>query len=104
MAGINKVGLYFIIGKMFNDYFNMCQVLGFQVDSARQAYILPDDKIEKFAVLRESILKSEIVDVKTVQGFAGKFISIRLAVQGATLFCREVKVISLSGSLKSYFE
>lgn len=46
MAGINKVGLYFIIGKVFNDYFNMCQVLGFQVDSARQAYILPDDKRE----------------------------------------------------------
>lgn len=55
MAGINKVGLYFIIGKVFNDYLNMCQVLGFQVDSARQAYILPDDKRENLTVLRESI-------------------------------------------------
>lgn len=54
--------------------------LGFLVDSVRQAYILPNDKREKFVILKESILKSEMVDVKTMQRFAGKCISMGLAV------------------------
>lgn len=50
------------------------------MDSVRQAYILPNDKREKFVILKESILKSEMVDVKTMQRFAGKCISMGLAV------------------------
>lgn len=50
------------------------------MDSVRQAYILPDDNRENFVILKESILKSEMVDVKTMQMFAGKCISMRLAV------------------------
>lgn len=49
--------------------------LGVLVDSVRQAYILPDDKREKFVILRESILKSEMVDVKIMQRFPGKCLS-----------------------------
>lgn len=44
--------------------------LGFLHESVRQAYILPNDKIEKFAVLRKSIL--QLVNVKTTQRFTGK--------------------------------
>lgn len=43
-------------------------------------------KRETFAILRGSILKSEMVDVKTMQRFAGKCISMGLAVPGAKLF------------------
>lgn len=46
--------------------------LSFLVDSVRQAYKLPADEIENFAVLGENILLSELVHVKTMQRFTGK--------------------------------
>lgn len=69
------------------------------MDSVRQACILPDDNREKFVILKESILNSEMVDVKTMQRFAGKCISMGLAVPGAKWFCREVNA-AISSSLK----
>ena len=46
--------------------------LGFYVDSDKEAFILPDDKKEKFVALREKILAATSVDVRTLQRFAGK--------------------------------
>ncbi|CAC5368150.1 unnamed protein product [Mytilus coruscus] len=64
---------------------------GFQfVDSVKQAYILPDDKKLKFIDLRKSILSMDEVDLRTLQRFCGKCISLTLAVPGCKLFCREV--------------
>lgn len=60
---------------------------------------MPDDKRETLAMLRESILKSEMVDVKTIQSFASKYISIELNVPGANLFCREAYA-AISRALK----
>lgn len=64
--------------------------LGFLVDSVKQAYILPDDKKLKFIDLRKSILLMDEVDLRTLQRFCGKCISLTLAVPGCKLFCREV--------------
>lgn len=59
------------------------------VDSRKQAYILPVCKKLKFANLRESIIGLKEFTVRTLQRFAGKCISIGLAVPGCRLFCRE---------------
>lgn len=72
--------------------------LGFTCDSAQQAFLLPEDKKQKFASLREGILSSRCIDVRTLQRFAGKVISFSLAVPGCKLYIREVfKAISRLG-------
>lgn len=69
--------------------------LGFLCDSFRQAFLLPPDKKLKFRILREDILSSRYVSVKTLQRFAGKVISFSLAVPGCKLYFRETfKAIS----------
>lgn len=89
--------------------------LGFLVDSVREAYILPDDKKAKFIDLRESILERKEVDVKTLQRFTGKCISMSLVIPGCKLFCREINAgishglknsrsVKISGSLKEEIE
>lgn len=60
--------------------------LGFLVDSVRKAYILQDDKKQNLIQLRESILAESEVDLKTLQRFCGKCISMCLAVPGSKLF------------------
>ena len=85
--------------------------LGFICDSTRQAFVLPQDKKENFAVLRESIISSKCVTVNTLQRFAGKAVSFSLAIPAAKLFVREVnqhiskglrnsKAVTVSISLK----
>ena len=64
--------------------------LGFYVDSEKEAFILPDDKKDKFVALREKILSSNTVDVCTLQRFAGKCISMYLALPCSKLFSRHV--------------
>lgn len=74
--------------------------LGFICSSTDQSFSLPADKRQKFAELRESILKSNTVTVKTLQRFAGKANSFCLAVPAAKLYTREVNV-SISKGMKS---
>lgn len=77
---------------------NKCQLvpttvvryLGFIVDSSKQAYLLPSDKKKTFIEIRETILKADAVDVKTLQRFAGKCVSMAIAIPGAKLYTREV--------------
>ena len=54
--------------------------LGFICDSTRSVFLIPDDKKTKFAVLRENILSSTVVTLKTLKRFPGKVISSSLAV------------------------
>ena len=54
--------------------------LGFICDSVRQAFLIPEDKKVKFAALREDILSSPFVGLKTLQRFSGKVISFSLAI------------------------
>ena len=46
--------------------------LGFICDSERQVFVIPQDKRNKFATLREDILSSPFVSLKTLQRFSGK--------------------------------
>ena len=69
--------------------------LGFLCDSCRQAFLLPPDKKLKFSILREEILSSRCVGIKTLQRFAGKVVSFSLAIPGCKLYTRETfKAIS----------
>ena len=55
----------------------------------------PKKKGNKFATLREDILSSPFVSLKTLQRFSGKVISFSLAIPGSKLYVREVfKAIS----------
>lgn len=77
--------------------------LGFLCDSMHQAFLIPQDKKTKFATLRESILSSSCVRLKTLQRFAGKVISFSLAIPGCKLYIREVfnEIAQLTRSSKA---
>ena len=61
----------------------------------RQAFIISQDKRNKFATLREDILSSPFVSLKTLQLFSEKVISFSLAIPGSKLYVRDVfKAIS----------
>ena len=62
--------------------------LGFLVDSAKQAFLLPEDKKMEFITLRELILSGSEVNLKTLQRFCGKCVSMSLAIPSCKLFCR----------------
>lgn len=64
--------------------------LGFLSDSSLQAFLLPDDKKEKFVRLRESILSKKTVSLKSLQKFAGKTLSFSLVVPAARLYTSAV--------------
>jgi len=78
--------------------------LGFLCDSFHQAFLLLPDKRLKFKILREEILSSRCVGVKTLQRFVGKVISFSLAIPGCKFYVREIfKAISqLCRSSKPY--
>ena len=64
--------------------------LGFISDSVKQTFILLEEKKLKFSMLRDSILSSNLIAVKTLQRFVGKAISFSLAVPAIRFFTREV--------------
>lgn len=73
--------------------FEPCQVirfLGMLVDGLRQAFRIPEDNKSKFVAVRDTILNSHYVDLKMLQRFAGKCISLMLAVPPARLCIREI--------------
>uniref|UniRef100_A0A8W8L9T9 Tyr recombinase domain-containing protein n=1 Tax=Magallana gigas TaxID=29159 RepID=A0A8W8L9T9_MAGGI len=54
------------------------------------AFLLPEEKRNRFAELRDFILSEDSVDIKTLQRFAGKCISFVLVVPASRLYSREV--------------
>ena len=56
----------------------------------RQAFVISQEKRNKFATLREDIFSSPFVSLKTLQRFSGKVISFNLAIPGSKLYVREV--------------
>ena len=67
------------------------QYLGLIVDSAAQAFRIPEDKKLKFAQGREQIILREFtVTVKSLQRLMGKCISFSLAFPGAKFYIREM--------------
>lgn len=104
---LTRLGYFFALHKSYLDGITSLKYLGFIVDSDRLAYILPVDKKETFKCLRTSILQLREIDLKTLQRFLGKCISMALAVPGVKLYTREVaKAISFctnkSGKVAMY--
>lgn len=64
--------------------------LGYLPNSLLMASILPDDKKEKFRVLREEILFKSEVDLQLLQRFAGKTTYFAIAVPAARLYTRVI--------------
>ncbi|MEM1009099.1 MAG: hypothetical protein AAGJ35_08850, partial [Myxococcota bacterium] len=94
-----EAGHFVAIGKSQFTPSTTVRFLGFLCDSSRQAFFVPEDKREKFANLRENMLSSKVVSLKTLQRFAGKVVSFSLAIPGCKLYVREVfKCISRLGS------
>jgi hypothetical protein len=57
------------------------EYLGFIVDTSKQAFLIPERKASSFGKLRDHILgRKKSVDVKSLQRFQGKCISLSLAV------------------------
>jgi len=72
--------------------------LGMLVDSDRMSFLVPEDKIERFLVLKDEILRKQEVDLNTLQKFAGRCISFLLAIPSAKFYTKEVnKAISMAG-------
>lgn len=85
--------------------------LGFLINSVKCAYLLPEEKKQKFIILREDLLQQNQVNLTTLQRFAGKCISMNLVVPAAKLYTREInlaisfcqcnsKEIKVGGALK----
>ena len=64
--------------------------LGYLSNSLLMAFILPDDKKDKFRVLRETILSRQEVVLQMLQRFAGKTTSFSIAVPAARLYTSTV--------------
>lgn len=90
MELLTRLGYFLALQKSVLYGRTSLKYLGFIIDSVKQAYLLPQDKLKRFIDLRENILSGQEVDVKTLQKFAGKCISMALAVPGASLYTREV--------------
>jgi hypothetical protein len=87
---LTRLGYTFAIIKSILDPTTSLKHLGFIIDSSRQAYLLPVDKRNSFRELRQHILAQNEIDVKTLQRFVGKCISMVLVVPAAKLYTREV--------------
>ena len=87
------------------------------MDSVQQAFLLIQEKKQKFLSLSRSVLSSPSTDLKTLQRLSGKCISFSLAVPGARLFLNDIynviarsqrhgscKAILVSGPLKRKLE
>ena len=92
-----RLGYFLNLDKCCFEPTTCLKFLGMFCDSIKSAFILPEQKKESFRVLRESILKSKKVDIKTLQRFTGKCISFYLAIPSARLFSREAnRAISIA--------
>lgn len=74
------------------------EYLGLIIDSEKQAFRVPERKVQSFAKLREFILANKTIDIKTLQRFQGKCISLALAVPAAKLYIRTISAAIASGT------
>ena len=94
---MTRLGYYLNLEKCNLKPSRSLKFLGMICDSEKLAFRLPLEKKASFCALRDFILASELVDLKTLQRFAGKCISLVLAVPAARLYSREVnRAISMA--------
>ena len=71
--------------------------LGLSSDSTRTAFLLPREKIDEFAILREHVLLQSAVTIVTSQKLIGTCISFSLVVPAAKLFTRKMSIALARG-------
>lgn len=97
------LGYTLALHKSSRDLAKISKHLGLLVSSVHMGFGLADEKKKAFADLRELLITSECIDVRSLQRFAGKAVSFSLAVPGAKLFCREVnRAVSDASRLGSF--
>ena len=98
-----EAGYFIGLGKSQCTPSTCVRFLGFVCDSVRQAFVIPQDQRNKFAMLKEDILLSTFVSLKTLQRFSGKVISFCLAIPGSKLYVREVfyATVNLEANLQA---
>ena len=86
-----NIGYFLGLSKCVLHPVNRIQYLGMLIDSPAQAFGIPQDKRQRFAQLREEILKvKSCVPLKSIQKLMGKCISFSLAFPGAKFYIREM--------------
>jgi hypothetical protein len=85
-----RLGYFINIEKSVFLISTVIKFLGMLVDSIRLAFLIPENKLDKFLALRREILSHDRVDINTLQKFAGKCISFLLAVPGAKCYTKVV--------------
>ncbi len=77
---VHKLGLEPVTARVF---------LGLVVDSKKMGFAIPDKKRVSFMELQSTLLKAKEVDLRTLQRWTGKCISLMLVVPGAKLFIKQ---------------
>lgn len=85
-----RLGYFLALEKCVLIPTKILKYLGLLIDSQKLAFLLPEEKRNRFAELRDFILSEDSVDIKTLQRFAGKCISFVLVVPASRLYSREV--------------
>ena len=84
-----EAGYFIGLGKSQSTPSTCVRFVGFVCDSVCQAFVITQDQRNKFATLKEDILRSPFVSLKTLQRFSGKVISFCLAIPGSKLHVRK---------------
>ena len=90
MLPLDKAGYFINIEKSQRVLSTAVRFFGFVCDSLRQSFLVFHDKKVTFITLRESILSSSMVTLKTLQRFVGKMVSLSLAILSCKLFLRRL--------------
>lgn len=90
MPVLVRLGYFLALEKCVLIPTKILKYLGLLIDSQKLAFLLPEEKRNRFAELRDFILSEDSVDIKTLQRFAGKCISFVLVVPASRLYFREV--------------
>ena len=96
-----RLGYTYSIPKCLFESGTRAKSLGFFVDTAEQAFILPDDKKGQLLELVGHILDETQIDLRTLQRLAGKCASVALAVPGALFYTREMHIAISKASKNS---
>ena len=90
-----RLGIFISVKKSVFTPSTMIRFLGLHIHSIQRAFSIPDDKIYKFAMLREAAISATWVSIQSLQRIAGKCISFLLAIPSAKLYIAEMsKAIS----------
>lgn len=78
---LHRLGYTVALGKSSLAPANKVNFLGMTIDSESQMFLIPEDKREKFEVLRDHILQAGMVSITTLQRLMGNVCSLVFVFQ-----------------------